>query len=652
MRIKLGLNFLQVVCLCAPLYARTQPMAISDDAAIDGMNEQPAFVSLRCGDVKPSGWVRSQMEADLHGFVGNLDKLVPTLINDPIYGEARLHSKSKLVDLGNKKEGDAEGDEQYKWWNSETQSNWWDGYVRNALLLDSPADTKRVKAYVDRILSTQDEDGYLGIYTPELRYKFKSENGELWAKATLYRSLLGYYEATGDERVWDAVVRAVGNVMENYPIHASEPFDAGKGYNGGVGHGLSFTDVLDRMFELTGDRKYLEYAEFLYQNYSKHFAWEQDAQLRNALDKDYKLKCHAVHTYEHVRSILVAATVSPDAQVKAALKQYLDKIAGVVTPTGGAIGDEWIAERQADATHTGYEYCSLHELMDSYVAIYQKTGQAGYAEMAENIFYNAAQGARHPRHTAIAYLKTDNSYNMTGGRNYDEEADRVQTRYKYSPVHQDVAVCCVPNAGRITPYFLQKAWFKAGDDTLIANFLAPNVVETEIAGQHVSIENVTEYPAANKFSFKLSMQQPVKMVLKIRKPSWVTSVACSEDYKIEGDYIVIDRKFKAEDSFSLEFGAEVRTVEAPGNKTYFAYGARFFALPIEAKEIKGREYAPGFSDYLYEAQSKARYEMTDNHNATFRDGKMSVNLKNSETGLVENVTLLPMRDTILRQMTF
>lgn len=121
------------------------------------------------------------------GFVGNLGLMIPDLINDPIYGTDRLHKMSKSKDLGNLKSGDAEDEEQYKWWNSETQSNWWDGYIRNAFLLDDRRAIEKVKKYVGRILATQDEDGYLGIYDKELRYKFKGENGELWSKATLYR---------------------------------------------------------------------------------------------------------------------------------------------------------------------------------------------------------------------------------------------------------------------------------------------------------------------------------------------------------------------------------------------------------------------------------------------------------------------------------
>ena len=49
---------------------------------------------------------------------------------------------------------------------------------------------------------------------------------------------------------------------------------------------------------------------------------------------------------------------------------------------------------------------------------------------------------------------------MLGTKNGEIEPNRKQTRYKYSPAHQDVAVCCNPNAGRISPYFVQNSWMK------------------------------------------------------------------------------------------------------------------------------------------------------------------------------------------------
>jgi DUF1680 family protein len=611
------------------------------------------FNRLPVGSIKPTGWLKSQMEADMHGFVGNLDKLVPELINDPIYGNGRLQKHSKPKDLGNLKEGDAAGDEQYKWWNSETQSNWWDGYIRNAILLDDKLAIKNIENYIERVLETQDNDGYIGIYDKELRYKFTSENGELWSKATLYRGLLAFYEYSGSKKVWNALVRAVENVMQNYPIYNSNPFHAGLDFSGGVAHGLTFTDVLDRMYQLTGDKKYSDYALFLYFNYSENFSSEKDVQLKNILNPTYKLQSHGVHTYEHIRTLIVAAYASQNKELKNALNIYLQRINQSTTQTGGPIGDEWIAERTANATNTGYEYCSIHELLDSYTLLLQKTGDSKVANRIENIFYNAAQGSRNPNHSGIAYLKTDNSYEMLGTKNGEIEANREQTRYKYSPAHQDVAVCCNPNAGRITPYFVQSSWFSEGKNTLVAALLMPNILQTCITGNNVIIQNHTEYPFKNSFDFEIQLDKPTKLCIKIRKPNWVKSIVCSETYLIDNEYIVINRKFNRTDRIKLRFETDVKVEEDINHEKYYRYGALIYAKSIDSNQVKGKEYLSGFADYMYKPmQTLVQYKFAEGQKATFKNGKIKTYLLNTATNEVEGIQLVPFCKTILRQVSF
>ena len=607
---------------------------------------------LPFGSVKPAGWIKIQMQKDMEGFVGNLDKLVPDLINDPIYGTGRLHKQSKAKDLGNLKSGDAEGDEQYKWWNSETQSNWRDGYIRNALMLNDSLAIENAKTYIDRILATQDEDGYLGIYDKELRYKFSTENGELWSKTTLCRGLLAYYEYTRDQKVWNALVRAVDNVMQNYPVSHSQPFFSGKDFSGGVAHGLTFTDVLDRMHQITGDKKYWDYASFLYLNFSENYSSEKDAQLKNILDPNYKLQCHGAHTYEHLRPLMVSAYASGREDLQNALKVYIERIKNCTTITGGAIGDEWIGGRTADATKTGYEYCSLMELMDSYSFLLQKNGNMWFADEIENIFYNAAQGSRNPDHSCIAYLKTDNSYEMLGTKNGEPEPGRNQTRYKYSPVHQDVAVCCAPNAGKISPYFIQSSWLKDGENTLVAALLCPNVLETIIRNVPVKIEEITDYPYKNKFIFKISTEKPVPFQIRIRKPEWAKSILTNEKYHLENGLIVIDRTFANADRIELEFLADVIVKEGLNHEKYFSYGALVYARSIPAAEQTGKVYAPGFADMMYKPKDSVRYQFIEDHKAKYQDGKIRVYLKNKNNQLTELVDLIPIGKTILRQASF
>ncbi|MFN3666859.1 MAG: beta-L-arabinofuranosidase domain-containing protein [Sediminibacterium sp.] len=262
-------------------------MLILLSSVMKAQDQEEKLRTLPLGSIKPKGWLKAQMQKDIAGFVGNLDQIVPDLINDPIYSSGRLQPHSKAKDLGNLKAGDAEGEEQYKWWNSETQSNWWDGYIRHVFLLDNKPGIAKVEHYVASMLATQDEDGYMGIYDKALRYNFTSENGELWSKATLYRGLLAYYEYTQDEKVFTAVKRAVENVMEHYPINASSPFTSGTSFNGGVSHGLTFTDVLERLFYHTNDAKYRNYALFLYKDFSNTYQSEADAQLPNILNTNY-----------------------------------------------------------------------------------------------------------------------------------------------------------------------------------------------------------------------------------------------------------------------------------------------------------------------------------------------------------------------------
>lgn len=614
--------------------------------------KQEQYTTLPFGSITPSGWIKNQMEKDMQGFVGHLDELVPDLINDPIYGKGRLQKHSKAKDLGNQKEGDAEGDDQYKWWNSETQSNWWDGYLRNAILLNDAKALQKVKKHINEILATQDADGYLGIYDPELRYKFNSENGELWAKATLYRGLLAYYDYSKDPKVWKSLVKAVDNVMQNYPINASSPFSSGEKFNGGVSHGLTFTDVLDKMYQITKEQKYLDYALFLYLDYSKTYQSEKDAQLQNILNPNYKLQSHGVHTFEHLRPLIVATYAKNNPEMEQALALFLQRIREVTTTTGGPIGDEWIAERKTNATHTGYEYCSIHELLDSYSVLLQKNGEAKLADDIETIFYNAAQGSRNPNHSCIAYLKTDNSFEMMGTKNGEIEPDRKQTRYKYSPAHQDVAVCCNPNAGRITPYFLEKSWLLEDNNTLVASLLGPSTVKTTIESKPVQIEEITQYPFENRFTFRINNPKKVKFNLKVRKPNWATKIIASKPYKEIDGFLLFEENSIEKEAITLEFEAAIVVKKDANNEKYFTFGALVFALPIQAEEIKGRLYKTGFYDIEYAPKEKLSYSFIEENNAKFKDGKIEVTLKNNSTQTTEKVTLIPFGKTILRQVSF
>ena len=595
------------------------------------------------------------MDRDLAGFTGHLDELVPDLTTkDDIYGINRLSKRDKNKDVGNIKEG-ADWEIQYLWWNSETQSNWRDGEIRQAILTGNTEQLSKISTYLQHILSTQDSNGYLGIYDKKLRYNFKSENGELWAKATLLRGMLACCESgTGDRQLLlNSIERAAKDVMANYPINNSDPFGVQKSF-AGICHGLVFTDVLDRLHQLTGKQEYLDYAAFLYLNYSKNKLMEEDICLDNILNPQYKIKGHGVHTYEHLRSLTVAYYATGDVKLKKALDIYLRRIDSVTTPSGGPVGDEWIGGRKADASQTGYEYCSIHELLDSYSLLLQKTGKPDFGDKIEKLFFNAAQGARHPTESSIAYLKSDNSWYMCGPLNDTIPVIR-QTRYKYSPVHQDVAVCCIPNAGRIAPYYVRSMWMRDGAG-LVAALYGPSVLETSIRNQKVKIEEVTGYPNNYTIRFKFTLDNPLKFTVKFRIPAWAKGVSLNLPHTDKGNYILVTKTWQNGEEAVLEFTPEIELRHDIKKQAYYTYGPLVLAHPVEGNQSITKEFPlPGFRDLQVVAREKIEYLFNPNGKIEQADPMKLIfkaDLINPKTMQPEQVEMVPMGGTILRQVTF
>lgn len=618
-----------------------------------GAPRRERFQPLPLGAVTPTGWLREQLLMNMSSFTGHLDQLVPDLItHDEIYGRDRLTPAVHGKDVGAC--GIALHDRaQLLWWNSETQSNWWDGYLRTAALLQDPPALERAAAQVVALLATQDADGYLGIYGEALRYQVTGENGELWAKATCARYLLGWYEYTGDEAVLTAVVRAVDELMRQYPIGCSHPFRTDRADTCGLAHGLAMTDVLESVYRITADQRYADYLVFLYADFSAQ-PLADDGRVGALLDDARALHGHGVHTYQQLRSVAAAYRVTGHPQLGDALAAFRRKIRECLTPSGGPVGDEFINGIGADATTRGYEYCSLQELLHSYTSLLIKDGERDVADATEWLFLNAAQGARHPDGMGIAYLKSDNSFAMTGPLNGDPSQPE-QTRYRYSPVHREAAVCCVPNAGRIAPYYVQHMWMREGD-TLVAVLLGPSIVDADVAEARVRIDVATSYPADYTFVFTITGARR-GLTLKVRRPAWITQCVASEPFSEREGFLRFDLA-ASDDDIVLRIDATpaLRQHTDRDGATYFSHGALVLAHALPARESVVKHHAiRGFVDRTYEPVVQTRYQCPGNVVVTPAGDlpqRWLAALGNAETGHCETVTLEPLAKTILRQVTF
>jgi len=623
-----------------------------------------AFTALPTGSTRPKGWLLDIMRQDLeNGIAGNLDELYPGIASDDIYHKHRRGGLDDVPEMGDLVLTGAAWEQSIMWWNAETIGNWWDGFVRHAFLLDKAKAKEQSRAIVENLLESQDADGYLGIYKKNLRYQHKGSNGELWAQTTAFRMLLAYYEFTGDERVLNAVERAMALTMEKYGEKGKNPFDLKSAF-GGATHGLMLTDVCETLHRITGNTTYQDYASYLYRAFSSYSINRSFNDLRYPflVQKDSMFTGHAVHVYEHLRSLINSYYHTGYEELELAYHNALHKLDKCILPSGAGHGNEWIYGLNANATHTAAEFCGLLELRNFYGSAIQKTGNVTFADAAEKLTYNAILGFRNADGSAITYGKPDNCYILNGKSLSQEEEE---SRLKYSPTHSEPAVCCTPNYTRNFPHFLDQMWMK--NETGVAALLyGPSVMQTEINGVKVHIEQKTDYPFSDTAVFEISADMPVSFKLSFRKPNWSKSIqfhGVSDQPELVDGYYRINREWRNGDSISLIFENEVQPKEFGDGETYFQRGALVYALPIPHIEQVVKTYGiRNFKDYYclpldeglqnmtLPAEATAVHLVSPNTKNLFESNTLQVTLKNG--GADREVALVPMAHTILRKVTF
>ena len=555
----------------------------------------PVFGWLTLGEVKPAGWIKEQMLRDLSGgFAGHLGDL--------------CHEASSDIFVSNRNSVASANDANvYKnnWWNGETEGNWRAGFIMMAYLTEDKQTMQQADEYVRHILSSQGEDGYLGVFASDLRF---SKPGELWTQACLMRGLLDYSELTGNQEVRKAVIRATDLTISEYSQRKTPvPFDytiSGQG----LSHDLMISDVMERLFDLTGDPKYHDFTVSLYQNMSRNVP-TADTSLAALLNVDSGFTNHGANTFEAIRVPLWLWTATGREDFGRASRNALDKLSRYTEPSGSDVSGEDISNLKPDPTSTEYEYCGTKEMQFTLESALQKTGIAPLGDKIELIWFNAAQGSRLPDGRAVTYLTSDNRLRCDG---MSPDGTRPQIRNKFSPTHADVAVCCNPNATNVAPLYVRGMWMRHTGGGLAALLYGPCVVSTTVNNVPVRIEERTNYPFDNTTDLEIEIEGEVEFPLYLRDPAWSrgTTVKCDgAAITRAGSYWMVRKKWRRGDKVHIIFAPTIEEVVAVNGEIALRYGALIFAQSIGAQKITLKTYAlPGFEDSYYKP-------LTTNHEA-------------------------------------
>lgn len=544
-------------------------------------------------EIEARGWIRSQMLRDItSGYISVYDRLQPTMQGN-VFGpvKAKNYSVDKAGNWVTRRE---------TWWPGEHEGYFADLVVRNAFLTGHEPWIGRAREILDYIVRTQEPSGYIGIYDEECRLdNLLNENGELWTQSRMLGALLAMYEYSGERTYFDAAKRAVDYTIGRYVSSGKSYFRQSAPNGGGLTHGLMFCETLEWLHRLTGERKYLDFARWLYDDYSGAEAKLRnvDCQLENLLDREKRFAEHSVHVCEHMRVVFWLAQATGDELLKRAAENIFHKYRLAAAPTGIIVMDPLIHESVAENFGSGYlpyEYCSITESVISFASALQKFNDASLGDRIENIAFNAGQGARMSDGRAISYATADNRMQAV-------EADGF--RNQVAACHS--VACCNLNAAKLMPYYTANMWLKSADGTILyAALLGPSAVDTHVNGVRVKVEERTMYPFENTLSFVVTPEKNAVFTLAVREPGWSaqTKVEASgaEIIRKEGS-IFIRKRWSAGDTVHVQFDASVRIERFHDNEDFVRRGALVYALRIDDRKTATR---------LFEQDSLANYDVT------------------------------------------
>ena len=188
------------------------------------------------------------------------------------------------------------------------------------------------------------------------------------------------------------------------------------------------------------------------------------------------------------------------------------KIERAIGIGGGVKSDEQISLPGIECIplpENGYEICTMFEMIITLLEAVRLTGDFHYLDLAEKLFLNDFQAAVTNDGRRTVYCMAQNQPAAT---------HQMGTRWDISPTHDDVAVCCVPNAGKILPIFSRRMLAQA-DDLISFQLYGAMAATLQVQGKEVSIKQVTSYPFEERITAHISAPE-LTFTAEFRIPAW------------------------------------------------------------------------------------------------------------------------------------
>ena len=410
---------------------------------------------------------------------------------------------------------------------------------------------------IDLIEKNQGEDGYFNIYftvvDPESRFKNRDWH-ELYCAGHLMEAAVAYYNATGKRKFLDLMCKYADYIEKRFKIDEDTEFVT-------PGH-EEIELALVRLYEATGERRYLELSEFFINSRGKQDEMHID-RMKNSYTQSHlpvreqtTAEGHAVRAVYLYCGMADIAWQTGDAELKKACETLFNNIVDKRMYITGGIGSSSCGE----AFTVDYDLSNLLAYTETCAALglalfanrmLRFEADSRYSDTVERVIYNGFMSSmsldgksffyENPLEV-IPYLHTRDTSVKSGSIHWPQ-MQRLEV-FDCS--------CCPPNILRFIPSIANMLYSESEDTIYIHQFMQSRT-EIERNGKTIVIEQKTRYPESGRVEIKISGGDTR---LAVRIPGWCDGY---EGETVKG-YAYFD--VKESQTLSFDFKMRVKLIEA------------------------------------------------------------------------------------------
>lgn len=493
-------------------------------------------------EIKPRGWMRRQLEIQAAGLAGNLDKIWPDVADSSWIGGS--HDSWERVPY------------------------WLDGFIPLAYLLDDEDLKARAKKYIDAILARQEPDGWLCPCERKERSRY-----DTWALELISKVLVLWYDCSGDERVPNALYRA----MKQFDRHT----DRHLVLDWGSTRWFEVLFALYRLYEWYGEEWILSLADKMGAigvDWKRVFTRWQYEKPRYGDRATWGQLHHVVNNEMMLKSAALYSRVTGE-DPTAFFEEVWGKLSAAHgQPYGVFSGDECLAGTSPIA---GTELCSVVEAMFSFETLLSVTGDPAFADKTEFAGFNALPATLSPDMWTHQYVQMAN---QIACRVIPKEAVHFTTNtgeahlYGLEPHYG----CCTSNMGQGFPKLCLSSFFRKGNGIASA-VLVPAELHTQIDSADVCVTLDTDYPFRGSLTYTVSVSHPVRFPFFIRIPGFAKSATVDGKPAAPGAFFEIDREWSGSTTVQAELSFDAELRDGYDGMKSVVRGPLLFALNIDAE---------------------------------------------------------------------